>query len=424
MPRKKNIVNPATEPALVPQPEIIEPQLPRRPEASSASELPARSVPSLVEYEFAGLKWRCGRYDALSAEMNEIIPLPEWHGIIHELERPWLIFRRLFGIMPVIPPTDYPEDDMRSWGKDELCGALGVTRPQLQQELDNVRGMWLARKAPLEPALVEKSVVPPAPAGELDLDAEGRLLERYGFPTNFPNRGMRGRFAGRVKDLEKLLEEKTTHGMARNILMTELQIDRVDVELADFERLNKPGGKEYQSLVNLRNSLDTRYQAQWKEVRELAPWFTVVSGKHNFAGTISDITRAMQAYYASGDTTLADGIFTMTEILVECRRSVQAPEPRYRASLRVYWNMARQFLFDPNWQNRLPRNSNGDLDPSVRVQFKKLDAAWTAAFLLEEEKAGVEIPDLENDGEYEGLPVPEQAPKITGMPSMQLKVEA
>ena len=350
------------------------------------------SVPSLMEYKVSGQPWRCSRFDSLVTEMGEpplsAAGLVILHTVVSGLDRSWKILRRLFGIMPVLAPADYPMDDMRSWQRDELCADMNITRAQLGQELDGIRGLWKG----VAPRPNAETLKPETLKfrEELPLEADKELMVKHGLVVAF-GENERELFLQRVKDFDKVLEEKTTAGLARNILMTELQILRIDRLLADNVKC-RVGGTEWRANMNQRRDLDSTYRDQLEQLRKLAPWFSSVGGKHNFAGVLSDITSAMQAYYASGDTTLADGIFTTTEIEVELRRSVQAPEPRYRAGLVVYLNMAKAFLFDPNWRNAIPAG-----------QFKKLDTAWRDSVVRQDQEEGVPLPDLENEGEYPKL---------------------
>lgn len=362
-----------------------------------------QTVPSLVEYQFNGVAWRCGKFDSLVTELGEPVLTLEGMVILHTtvsgLDRSWKILRRLFGLMPVMPPSDYPMDDMRSWQRDELSGDLGIKRAQLDQELNGIRGLWKS--------IAPKVAVPPANepekpfSGELALEADKELMATHGLVVAF-HAGERELFLARVRDFEPVLREKTTAGLARGLLMSELHIMRTDRWLAENSKTYS-GGKEYRANLDQRTAQAKEYREQLQQLSKQAPWFSSVGGKHTFAGTLSDITAAMQAYYGNGDQELADGIFTLTEIEVECRRSVQAPEPKYRADLVVYYGMAKAFLFDPKWQDRLERKPNGELAPSVRTFFKKIRAAWKAEYISQEDKEGVVLPDLEGDGEYAEL---------------------
>ena len=359
------------------------------------------TTPALVEYVVDGRHWRCGRFDVLCAELGEPAitadTLPLLHNAVIGQERKWMILRRLFGIQPVLLPPEYPLDDMKSWQRDELCEALGMTRAHLKQELDGIRGVWISQSRVHSPESTvqgpQSGVQSPgsAPGGELALEADRELLQKYGLPVTFEDSSEREFFVARAADFQKVFEEKTTSGLARSILMTELQLGRIDRHLADRDK-NLTGGKSWCANMKQRKDLDDTYQKQLEQLRKLAPWFSAVAGKYAFAGVLSDISKAMQIYYARGDTTLADGIFTMTEIEVELRRSVQSPEPRYRSGLVVYWNMAKAFLFDPKFKNTIPART-----------FKKLDAGFNAAVIAEDEAQGNALPDLENEGEYPNL---------------------
>ena len=275
--------------------------------------------------------------------------------------------------------------------EDELCQDMGMTRPQMQQELDGIRGLW-QRVAPRASSPEE----PKKPTAVMALKDDAALLEAFSLTQTFADAGERKYFVGRVQDYRKLLEEKTTTGLARNMLMTELHLYRLDGVLMDAAKC-KPGSADYRATLNLRKDFDRTYQDQLEQARKLAPWFSAIAGKYAFAGVLSDITKAMQLFYRDGSQELADGIFTATEIEVELRRSVQAPEPRYRAGWVVHANVAKAFLFDPNWRNRF--------SPAT---FKKLDQAWAATVVSADAEAGLSLPDLEHEGEFGDLPVPKK----------------
>lgn len=355
------------------------------------------ALPQLVEYLVEGVVWRVARFDLLVVEMGQpqlaVESLPELHHALCSRERPWLVVRRLFGFMPQRLPKDYPVDDMRLWDRLELMEAIGITRAQLQQELDGVRGMWAAMSPGGKPEPEAVSVLKGTPGGEFRF-ADDELLREYDFRVSFPE-GFEAKewFIRRVRQFEKLLRENMTSGLARNTLMTELQLRRLDETLADPAH-GRMGGADWRSGMKLRGELDKTYQDQLAALNKLAPWASELTGKYSFAGTLSDVTRSMMEYHSSGDTTLADGIFTLTEIRVECRRSVQMSEPRYRAGLVVYLNMAKAFLFDPKFKSAF-----------LPGQFKKLDAGWKGAFVEAETAAGVPVPDLAGEDEYEKLGV-------------------
>jgi hypothetical protein len=362
-------------------------------QTSVTPELPAQ-VPALVEYDCAGEMWRCNRFDLLAVEIPmrpEHLPL--FHSVAVSKGRAWLIVRRLFGLQPVVPAANTELDDLRLWGREELRAALDLTRSQLQEELTAIRGTWQAITKTLpEP---EPKAAPKEHREEFQF-ADDELLARHGFSIRFERMEEKAWFAGRVKDFEKVLNEKFAAGLARNALMSELRIHQLDDILNNPDK-NKTGNEAWRSNLKLRQELDENYQDQIKQIKELCPWAGAIAGKFTFQGVLSDITQAIQLYASRNETRLIDGIFTATEIQVECRRSTQAPEPRYRAGLVLYLNAARAGLWDPNWK---PAFENSAL--------KRIDAGWKAAFAAASED--VSVPDLEQEGprgEYSELTKPE-----------------
>lgn len=367
----------------------------------------SKPLPALVEYQVGGEAWRCNRFDLLAAEMDLAPNAEQWgewlnlfHAVASSRERGWLIVRRLFGMQPSLPPSGTEPEDLRLWGREELRQALGMTRAQLKAELDGVRGAWKGIQNPKsEIRNPNEHKEKTEPKSEFDF-AEEALLQRYGFEMRFTSVSERAWFSGRVKDYEKILNEKFAAMAARNALMSELRIHQLDEMLNDPD---KPRGTEWKALLKLRQDVDGNYQRQIDQLQELCPWASAVAGKYAFVGVMSEVTKAIQAYEARGDTALIDGIFTATEIQIECRRSVQAPEPRYRAGVIVYLNAAKEGLWNANWQSQFePR------------ELKRLDAAWKAALLAAEQAEGIGAPDLEAEGEkgeYRELTNP-QEPKI------------
>jgi hypothetical protein len=353
-------------------------------------------LPSLVEFTVDGAPWLCQRFNLLATE----IPLQQdqlalFHSVAISKPRGWLIVRRLFGIWPVVPPSGTDTDDLRLWQREELREALGLTRPQLQAELDAVRGAWQGVKPKEEEVRGQRSEVR-EPRAEFEFP-DSELLKRHGFGIRFQNSEEAAWFAQRVRDYEKVLNEKFASGLARNALMTELRIYQIDAFLND-SGLCKTGCNEWKTNLKLRQELDSNYQDQIAQIKELCPWAGAIAGKFTFTGTLSDVTKAVQEYAARNDTRLIDGIFAATEILVECRRSTQAPEPRYRAGLVVFLNAAKAGLWDPNWK-----------PPFEPPKLKQIDAAWKAALAAAGDEAGEKVPDLEQDGpggEYEEPAVP------------------
>lgn len=342
-------------------------------------------VEALVEYDVSGVKWRCNHFDRLAAEIGvvEVTQLALFHEQVSANERPWMIVRRLFGMMPVVPAGNYAIDDLRVWDRRELYTALGITRGQLLEELGAVRGAW-SKIVPKPKPLLEE-VAPKPPAEEFDF-AEEELLEKHGFRLPGARREIRSRFATRVKDFEKLLNEKVTSGLAHNVLMAELQIWLFDEYFTDPDR-NRVGSADWRANQNVLQGMHKSYRELMDQILEKAPWASNIVGKHSISGQLSEITRGIQDYQSRNDTRLIDGMYTALEVRVMCRRSVQTPAPQYRAGLVVYVNAAKEGLWDNNWQM-----------PFERSELKRVDDAWRKAFVELCQESGAPMPDLEKEG--------------------------
>jgi len=300
------------------------------------------------------------------------------------------IVKRLFGIVPLFSMTADPKD-LKIWGRQELMNDMGITAAQLRQELQAARGVWQrVSRSPESDAPKDKPPEKPW-SGELDLQADDERLKRHGFHAIDMTTDQKQWFVDRIREFHQILEEKTTRSLARTIILTEFEILRLERKVFNVV--------EAETLDSDRKRLDDKRKeltSQMESLKKLAPWATEVKHQVNFTATLSDLVAGIQDYHARGDTAKIDGIFTATEIQVLLRRSQQAPDPRYRAGLIVHLNHARAGLWDPNWK------------PAFKPeQLKKIDASWTAAARAAGEELGEELPDLEGDGEYEPIYLPD-----------------
>lgn len=379
----------------------------------------------MQEYALAnGEMWRVSRVDLMSIEIGSPSPRPSPQGEggnsgaslalelarVHERlqnhARAWMIARRLFGIGPVLPPANAEPDDLRTWARAELMESLGITRAQLQQELDGIRGLLMVDGSgvdggPRRPSDHQLSTQKPS----ANLYAEDKLLAKYGFSESLfcmperdaaVNRDEKERFSKLVEQRHSLLDHPVAGELARASLFNELDLWRCEAEKAKLAF----GSDKHRQLIKLKQDIERIYQEQLKQLDELCPWAGLVKGAMGLRNTVSELTRAYQEYKSRGDTALADGIFTAAEIEIEMRRSVQAPDPQYRADLVVYFNAARANLWDAAWAPAFK--------PSV---LKKVRHAYTKAALAFGDDAGEHVPNLESDdpveGEYEELAVPD-----------------
>jgi hypothetical protein len=381
----------------------------QRPKEHAAPEAgaPATIHNELVEYTPLGTAelWRVEKYFLLSAEFDlSAVDLPQFHDVASTTGKAWVVCQRLYGMKPVLLPRAADPEQYRALGASEIADLLGIQVREVSQELDVIRGRWRVRKQGI--ARESETLLPQIsnlkfqisnPEGELVFQDE-ETLKKYQFPlTIFHWAGRQmdeariemGWFVERVMDFAKMLDDKVAGALARQALLGELNMRRL--EMASFQ--HAPGSKDWQTSQRNYEAASDRYRNLIKELNAFFPLAAAIAYKNVFKGQLSDLICGYQEYYANGDNRLFDGMFTALEIQVECRRSVQATEPQYRASLPVMVNAAKAGLFDPKWK----------LQFSPR-QLARLDAAWKKAFVEGEESDGVMPVDLmKEDGEFPPL---------------------
>jgi hypothetical protein len=338
----------------------------------------------MTSYQFSNQAWQVGRWSELEADVAGITveELPLFHAKLASEPRLWLIARRLWGIIPEGFSLDADPEDLRPWTRTELQEKLGLTRAQLQSEVEAIRGHYLSAKLRVRPPELDP-VAPPLPATELKLEDPQRLLARHGLDN--ANAGtMREWLLDRVDQMRGVLEKPNLSIFARELILTELALKKL-----------VPGDndKEY---TQKRMRLLEMYQQQLTQLNDLAPWASSIAGGVQLAAALAEVTKALQEWAVSGTHTIADGIFTAMEVKVELRTSQQAPTPRYRAGLVAYLNYARENLFNPRFSN-----------PFKAHELRRLDAGFQGAVLASHESSGAPAPpDLQAEGapaEYEEL---------------------
>lgn len=381
--------------------------------------------PPVVEYQpaAAASPWRVERWEAFCAELDlELKPeqLPVVDAALRPHARSWLVARRLFGFIPVKLSLSANPDDYRTVNPAELCDQLGITRPQLQEELKALAAV-VRRALGVDGAggSGEESFVSPGTIegrSELLVD-DDKILSQFGYPRRMfevvvrnpvpgqepivrrpaaENSEERGWFAGRVRQFEKLLLDPMVGRLADQLLRNELRLRRIENEMA----ILVVGSKEEKELTTSKDALEKIIERQLESLKEMAPWFNTTEKRVQARDAFSEIIRGMQEYRARGDTALIDGIYTAYELQVLMRTSVQKPMPDYRFGLNLLILESRQGLFDPEWRSRLRQRD-----------LQKWDAGFQEGMKRYIEETGQPVPDLLNDGaegEFENIFVPEE----------------
>ena len=374
-----------------------EPELPKQPEPLA----PLAPAPTpLREYLAGGEMMRVTRFDFLEVEFTGLLDneLPLFHETLSIHTRGWMILRRLFGILPVIPKRGTLEDDLRTWQRPELLDKLGLTASDLKEELERLRGVWNGTKKPVT-APVEKAEEKEG----LDFEAD-RLVKEHGMGDLLKREEVPW-MAGRLIAYGVMLSHPQVGEMVRMTLLTELDLRRLQIqrtklskelnETAD-EQKRKALEREYDWVYDKLADLLPAYDKQVRRIDEVFPFMKQSAGALNFRAVASDMVVCHAAWERDPANRPVDGVYTVGEVEVLCRTSLQAPEPQYRAGQVIYLNEARAHLFDPNWRGLYRVNT-----------LKKVDAAWKTAAMEISSADGETLTDLASDdpagGEYPPL---------------------
>lgn len=390
----------------------------------------AVAVPPVVDYVPAeGGRWRVELFEALAAELPVMDMGPDaatsarrFHELVSQANaRWWTLVRRLYGMAPLVPPSGADLDDLRVWGRAELCAALGIEAKQLQAELDTLRGVMRGKEEVRGGELRVEGK-----EGEIAADGEGHLLldedllERYGYTVTMfnirqrtetiemvddkevhryawtdrnplLNRMEQAWFVGRLREWKRVLDEPMTGSLAKQALFNELQMRRVEAEMANLS----PTAGGYDDLAKRHAAYVKTFGDLVEKLEAAFPEFGSSAKKINFKACIHDLVKAHMDYKLRGDTRLLDRVRTALEIEVDFRQSVQAPEARYRLGQTVFIGEAIAGLMDPAWKSQLK--------PGV---LAKLDRGMKEGINKAREERGETLTDLEaagEAGEYAGL---------------------
>jgi len=333
------------------------------------------NIPAILEYTPIGSadQWRVERFDLLAAEFLFDAPWEQQMSLFHELAvaqvRRWLIVRRVFGIAPLISNAD---EDFSILTREQVCALLAIQPKELQAELDALRAQWRNTASRQAEESEAKNLEPELPATDFKFGHE--ILEKHGFPEAMfsefdakrsleQNRLERDWFAKRVTEWDKMLSEPMAESIAREALLNELYLRRLQVEMTVLS----PSSKRWQELLAAKNDIEVRREAQLETLSEMFPESSL-AGKVSFRAVISELNQAHRDFYANGDRQLIDKIFSHAEVEVLLRQSVQQQEPQYRFGLNVAIIQAMHGLYDPNFRSRIKLSV-----------FKKLDAGFRAA---------------------------------------------
>jgi hypothetical protein len=392
----------ASQPELTPQPRV----------APAPLEMPAHLEYRELERDEI---WRVEKFELLAAEFGFAKAAPErlkslmrdFHASAATYERGWLLTRRLFGVMPALPPAGATPDDLRAHLRGEVGAEFGIDAEQLQAELDAVRAIWDAEEK--RGVVFEKTTS--APPSELLEFTDEDALKEFGFSDRMfettirmpdgtedkrpaaENRIEREWFAKRVRESAKMLRQPFASSMVREALMNELYLSRLRTEMGALS----PTSTRFEGLQRMKSKFEESLAGQMETLQEMFPEIGV-RGQVSFSGALADLFTGYREFKARKDMQLLDRVRTAGEIEVELRQSVQDPQVRYRLGLNVAIVEAIHALYDPNFRTQFNPATLKKLDAGFREAAERVRAASDEK-LVDLEKGtmpgeGEEYPDL------------------------------
>lgn len=387
-------------------------------ELSPAPESPAPAPaepesPGHLEYKpFSSTeKWRVQLFELFQAEFALKPPfdkaMARFQEVVETYPRGWLIAKMLFGIIPMIIPANANVADYQPKTREQVADQLGIEKENVQAEIDALRSLWQTAATKMQDESEEQ-----APKETLEFNED--IFHQLGFSdaifdvkrrdpeskepvarTAEEKKTERNWFIKRVIDWRRMLEEPMATALVRQTLMNELYLRRLETEISMF----MPGTDSFTKLQRTKKEIEETYQGQLDKLKDMFPEMNI-SGKTSFKACISNFKDAILEYRKDGSTRLIDRMRTASEIEVECRQSIQKPEPQYRWGMNVYHISAMAGLLDPDWRPDIPH----------RV-LAKMDAAGRAAINAARDTMGEPMVDLENGVmPGEGSQFPELAP--------------
>ena len=373
-------------------------------EAIAAGTAVVPGLPPVLEYRpYSSTEpWRVQLFELFQAEFALPLPYEKSMGMFHEIAEPqirgWLIAKLIYGITPMIIPENTDPKDMEAAPREQVCAKLGIEKEQLQAELDALRALYQATLAASPKNENEDEGRKTEAGGQNTLDFDETKFKDFGFsenifdvnrkdpttkedkPRSADERNIeRAWFIKRVCEWGKMLSEPMVSAIVRQALMNELYMRRLETEIS----MVMPGTDLFSRLQKVKKEIEDTYQGQLEEIKLNFPEMNV-AGKVTLRGAISDLKDAYLEYKKDGTTRLIDRMRTGFEIEIECRQSLQKPEPQYRMGLNIYWIEAMRGLYDPEWRSKLsPRT------------LKKMDAAGRAAIEAARAESGEPMVDLE-----------------------------
>lgn len=350
--------------------------------------LPVHEPPKTLEYAPAGddaPPWLIGDWRAVSSAFDlKEHEVNDWHTALAGQGRPWQVIRRIHSIAPLWGDGITP-DDMRTWTWASLSSALGVSEKNLKADLDAAIDFWKKARMSLsvQRAVQSSAASPadPAPQSPASSPSDGlpdfqihqhfndeqitAILTPFRFHT-IKSHADRLYVANRIIELRKLLEDKYKREQVRQLIVMELSMANYEAtihalksRLETIQKASEIQSKESAEIQSISKSLSetekaltilsTTYQKQADDIG--GDEMEAGEARRVAIGTASHLVEAHRKYYASGDRSLIDGMFTADEIVwLTQPLSIRPAQYRPDVVLRVREAFQPENLWSPDYK--------------------------------------------------------------------------
>jgi hypothetical protein len=301
----------------------------------------------------------------------------------------WTVVRRRYGLFPVVGLDDPRE--MLPASAEEVAAEMGLPLKEIESLEAQARVLWRRRQSTANEVRAEGDE-----GAEMTPREQANLLRKYGFPTDLPEEE-RAFLAMRIRDLAPMIESDNLRSAVRSMLQDEMNLFFIlDPAIRALKNKIDEESREKRSIINesdrLQKLLTSRKATQdsvLTTMKELG--ISDVSNnlkrKRRVQDSLGGMMKAMQEYYAKGDRSLIDGVFTELEVEILCldydiRPAQYRPEPAFIVPEAI------ERLFDPNFAPpKFPRRAH-----------RRLRSAFQSALAAAREDDGEEQPEMLDDG--------------------------
>ena len=356
-----------------------------------------------------GTPWQVEEFRAL-AELFQVAPLEMpilhgWAAARPDLEAGWTIAKLLYSIRPNLPKQNTNPDLMEgALSISEIAERLKTDDAGVDAELKLLAQAWfdfkrkipidepqtaLEKQEPIQRLMPEEAGDVPSPERMTELK---EAIKARGFNLKMfdadPGRTPEERqaemqwFGERLLELRKVFDEPMAKSLARQAILNELHLQRIDNMLI----CRTPLGEGFEDLLKTKQDIEKVYATQWEQLETICPFVKGAVNKMTVNGSIGEFVKAHWQLATQNDRRLVDGLYNAYGFMIEQRQSQQQgirDRPGWKAAVIE----AMGHIWDPDYKREIP-------DSVCRM----MDLAWQAAAVAINEKHGVRLPNLLLDG--------------------------